>query len=442
VNHYRLSFIFLALLLAVLACNLPAGSPSKPLITQPTPLEPVANPTVTAEVEVLPPSPLPTATLPPPATDIPLPSPTEAEPSPEVPEGNKILPNGFITGASDGSSITFYGLQGQPLGVVQTTGMSSGGLWYVHVAGGVLDDPSSVPLVYMTYENQGNIKQSLNGNVSILVAGPDVACLRGALGKPVLAYTVVTWDTDTDALISHLFVGNLNEINTAPLVLEHTDPMMQAVLPLALRADDEKAQGVWYTLEPWGIGGDIVFPPNGGLFYLDLDTGGSTLHLTEDFNPAGISPDQSWVVYSWFESEGEPTLTLYNLDTTVMVKLPLDSSSDRGAGYAVISPDNHYVAWMEGSGWQMAEQPNFVSRVRIANSSGEILADVHDTIFSGVTALGISHWVKPVGWLDNENLIVEVRGEDWNQVSLVRVKYDGSDLAYLVSGVFAGFTYP
>jgi hypothetical protein len=198
---------------------------------------------------------------------------------------------------------------------------------------------------------------------------------------------------------------------------------------------------------PHGIGGDIVYPPHMGLNYVDMTAGNSdTLFLTSDFNPVGLSPDLTWIAYmpadSGFVQGGNVNLTFYNLYTTVMIEVPLRSSSDRGAGYAVFSPDNQYVAWMESSGTQMAEVPTFHSKVMVADISGNIILELDDNVIASYTGTPNATWAQPVGWLDGEYLLVQVRGENWLDVSLMRVRFDASDIAFLAPGEFAGFFYP
>jgi hypothetical protein len=97
---------------------------------------------------------------------------------------------------------------------------------------------------------------------------------------------------------------------------------------------------------------------------------------------------------------------------------------------------------MEGSGWTMAETPTFHSRVRIADINGQVTADLADDSFAAIASDPTARWAVPVGWLDGENLLVEVRGDNWNEPALVIVRYDGSDLRYFVSGKFSGLLYP
>ena len=50
--------------------------------------------------------------------------------------------------------------------------------------------------------------------------------------------------------------------------------------------------------------------------------------------------------------------------------------------------------------------------------------------------------MKPVGWLDNQTLLIETRTVDWGLVVLVRANLADGTLAYFCDGAFAGFTYP
>ena len=142
------------------------------------------------------------------------------------------------------------------------------------------------------------------------------------------------------------------------------------------------------------------------------------------------------------ESETNARITLYNLGTTVMVPIDLAPNSNRGGGYAVFSPDNYYVAWMEASGWLMSETPDFHTRVRIANQDGVVIADILESAFRSVAADSTASWAIPAGWLDSEHLLVEVRGDNWHEPALVSVRYDGTNMTYLAAGEFLGFLYP
>ena len=121
-------------------------------------------------------------------------------------------------------------------------------------------------------------------------------------------------------------------------------------------------------------------------------------------------------------------------------KLPVNES--RGAGDAVISPDSQYVAWMEGDGAQMAEIPSFTATVRVGQSDGTLLADLLMNTFEGTAGIGPVSRAEPVTWLDNQTLVVQVRGQEWSQAALVRYNIVSQEIAYLASGEFVGLLYP
>jgi hypothetical protein len=338
--------------------------------------------------------------------------------------------------------MAFYDDSGQPMGVVQTPGMTTGPYNYTHIAGHFTGNPQDVPIFFQTFENMGDIKQSLNGQVSVVVPGPDVAAMRGAPGQNAFVYTTVTWG---DELTSY-FYARSSHGGGASWFWNRADSEGTAMYPLAVEAENDELQTVFYTLQPWGIGGDIVFPPQAGLFQLSLENLENILHLTEDFNPIGLSPDNTYVAYTQQNNvvnDPNTNVTIYNLVDTVGRPIDIAPGSDRGAGYAVFSPDNQYVAWMEGSGWQMAEVPNFHSRVRIINTAdGSITADLQDAAFTGVASDPTITTVRPVGWLDSQTLIVQASGEDYGNPRLIKIRYDGTGMSFLASGRFLGFLYP
>jgi len=439
--------IILAVLLSVsLSCNFikrfappteapaPASQPQEPELADPAkPAEeiPVEPPAVETPTEY--PTIHPTITAQPP-------TPTTAA------AVNPYAPTGFLTVAGDNNSLTVYNAQGQPIGLIQTPGLNAGGFagGIVHVAGGAPGGAINVPVIYHAFDDSTKIKQNLNGQISDLISGVDVTYVRGAPGQAAFVY--VTTDWTVDALVSHVYARNIQG-GGAAWVWERTDPQIWAIFPLAVQAANDEPQGIWYSLMPFGIGGDIVFPPHKGLYYLDLTSGGTeNLYLVEDFNPVGLSPDLTWVAYAeadnGFVNGENPTLTLYNLYTTVGINIPINPASNRGAGFAVFSPDNQYVAWMEGAGWLMAETPDFHSKIVIADINGVIITELRDNILAGFTGDPSAYMVQPMGWLDSETLIVEVRGDDWGNTSLVKTRFDGSGMEYLAPGRSAGFIYP
>jgi hypothetical protein len=352
-------------------------------------------------------------------------------------------PAGFLAAMDDGNQVNVFNTQGQLTGSIQTPGMNFYNQGGVHVAGdspgGVVDDPA----LFLSYADNFAVRMNAGGEITNLVQDQNLSYMVGAPGSTAFVYTIAQWNGE--ALVSYLKARTVAG-GGASYDMERTDPQSYAVQPLAVQASDSEPHGVWFSLMPYGIGGDIVFAPRRSLYYLDIQAGGTeNLYLSEDYNPQGMSPDLTWVAYIPLQAnfeEGTTPLTLYNLYSTQRVEIPLRPGSNRGAGNAVFSPDNQYVAWMEGSGWMMAETPNFHSRVLIADINGNILADLPDSAVAAVTGTPQATWVQPVGWLDAETVIIEVRGDNWNKPTLVSVRFDGSNMNVLTNGVFSGFIYP
>jgi hypothetical protein len=136
-------------------------------------------------------------------------------------------------------------------------------------------------------------------------------------------------------------------------------------------------------------------------------------------------------------------MAIRNIETGVGLSYPLQNAVDqRGAGEASFSPNNQYLAWMEGSGFQMADIPNFHSVVRVGNLNGNIIAEFADTAFVAASGLNTVARVEPVGWFDDNTLAVMARGEAWNDAVLLMIDIPSQNVRFLAQGVFVGFIYP
>ncbi len=90
----------------------------------------------------------------------------------------------------------------------------------------------------------------------------------------------------------------------------------------------------------------------------------------------------------------------------------------------------------------MDQPATFHETIRVASVDGNIVTELPDTGLLAVSGFSQIGWVVPIGWLDTQTLALEVRGSSWEDVSLLSVKFDGSNLTYLASGPFIGFLYP
>lgn len=351
------------------------------------------------------------------------------------------LPTGIV--AEKNGILTLFDREGYTLTQLNVTGLSYVDNSNLHIAGGFSEGSAGLSIVYFSFEQNNSLLFNNYGQISTLLSNPNFSGLAGAQGKPIIAFT--TAEFSGDSLIGNLYVGTTQSLPTAEPVLSDNDPQGWALVALAVDTYIEEPVGVWYSKRPWGIGGDIVFDPRRTLSYLDLQTRVSSQYLGTEANPSAISADRKWLAYTNDTSvgAGSGAMTIRNVQTGENISYPLLTAVDqRGAGRASFSPNNQYLAWMEGSGWQMAETPNFHSVVRVGNMNGNVIADFADSAFLSISGLGAVQRVEPVGWLDDNTLVIMARGELWNDAVLILVDIPSKTPKLLAQGVFAGFAYP
>lgn len=415
----RLLPILAMCLLVSLACGLPNVTIEWPAETPPV-TQPPVQPSIPTQSPV-------------PIQNIVTAQPADTQPT-NPPPLNQPVALAVVQG--DREVVSFYGLDGQPRAEVATPGIISLDPERVHIAGRWTG--ARPPVIYSRFDNGGQVMININDQVSLLADAPDFAGMAGMIGEPILAYSNAMFGQV--ALRSQLFVSHTASLGSALPVLDLENPEGNAVIPLAIRAEGGAPVGVWYTQRPWGIGGDIVFDPTGGVYYLNLSDGTTTERLGRESHTVSLSPDQVWVAYA-SGMPGNGTFHIYNLLTGENFGFNPLASSDRGAGYGVFSPSNAYVAWMEGSGSGMAEVPNFHPTLRIGTTKGEWLVDYSDAALSSQLGTAVA-WVRPVGWLDDQRLVVQVHGIDWDDAFVVIVDIAANRATFLVTGTFVGMVYP
>jgi hypothetical protein len=422
-THVFPRLLFL-LFLVSLACTLP---PIAPIATPPTATLPAAPPdsnkaTLTA--------------TPPNATNTPLPpteTPTQTPTEPLA--ASPYQPAGYVIAPPGGGSAVLYDLAGQVISRFPAPGFFGDTSGHAILVGPFTDDPASLALVYYSWETTA-LMVTNQSEVRTLMSAPNFYTLVGLPDIPFIAFTYAEF-ADT-GLRSSLIVGDYPALPTAPVMMTVLNTDGNAVRPLGITTNQGEPVGVYYTTVPFGIGGDIVFEPRRTLSYVNTTTYEPREVLGIATNPVGLSPDLTWLAYTPVDIGPLSISPLASLGNQITVPLLVDS--DRGAGAAYFSPDNHYLAWKEGSGWLMAETPNFHATIRIATTTGSITAEVPDSTISALLGSNAA-WVEPVGWLDAQTLLIEVRGDDWENVTLIRVNYDGSGLAVLIQGTFVDFIY-
>jgi hypothetical protein len=387
------------------------------------------------------------ATPPSPAPDIQPPAPTKVpdvqpvtEQPPPPPETSN-LPAGLAT-AKD-NLLTFYDLNGAQISQVELPQNTYLYRDRAHIAGKIPATGEAVPLLYFSFDNgEALLFRDGVGQIFTLQSGTSFLGLTGTPGQPLVAFSQAEY-LDL-ALRSKIYVGSIQTLPSAAPIKVIDDPESWAIKPILVEAENGLPTKVWYTRIAYGIGGDIVFEPRKGLFVLDIATGQVDTILNDDAAPWAISPDSKWVAFSSPGSQNNSMCMKY-LGIGEEVCFPaLPASETRGAGNALLSPDAdaQYVAWMEGEGWQMAEVPSFKATVRIGQNNGAIVADLPMNTFESTAGVGPISWAGPVAWLDNQTVIVQARGPEWDQVALLRYNVISQEISYLAPGEFVGLLYP
>ncbi len=347
---------------------------------------------------------------------------------------------GFVAAARADRGVTLFDLDGQAVAELRAPDLRASEPGCVHLAGAWRAD-ASLPLIFCAFEQGDTIlRRNVNDAIAPVAATRRVFKLAGAPAQPILAYS--TAEETAGRWLTQLFVGTSETLATAQPVLTLTEPAGEALAPLALTTARDRVVGVWYTFEPARGGEFAIFQPRRGLYYLDLVAGANREILNRETNPSALSPDRSWVSYAANDDADAGPLTIRNLITGHTVTFPRLAQSDRGAGSAAFAPDNRHVAWMEGRGhWHLRAPPTFEAYVRIASTTGAIVAEFPVSAINGVGGVRDVFWMAPVGWLDARTVLVQIGPNARNPVALARINSDGSGLAYLAPGRFAGWVY-
>jgi hypothetical protein len=361
------------------------------------------------------------------------------------------LPEGFIAG-TDNTAISFYDASGNLLGKKLTPGLPNMDSDRVHVAGGITNGLSGVPLVYFDRESNGVLKANINSEIFQLDTTGLLIVLTGAEGH--FTYIVYSSAEYTDEGIkSTLKAGEMGLLpkETAQLTRVEDDGLVY--YPLAVYVVNEQVQGVWYSLAMYGIGG-VIFAPNNGLYYYDLSQNQITEYLDLDSRLKGISPDQSLVAFGRI-SGGTPGTGFIVKDLTDCDErvIPYYESSIYGGGFTVFSPDNQYLAWIEAGGDSPDPMaPEIRLRIVKLDQNQTSLIDADISTLTSLAGGEIPSFIKPVGWLSNHILLLQVFILDYDHPLLVAYAPDpaspldpalGSNQSTLLAeGIFAGFLYP
>ncbi len=404
-------FVFM---LAVTACSFPLFNGSNAIPAQQTEAPAVVqNPPVETQAAILP------------AVEY------------ELPAGVMVSPRGL-------EKVMLYEVNGSYIIDIATPGGSDLTPGSVFLAGPLGDSSSQSPLVYRAI-GEGGIVLMVNDNGTMvqLRDAENFFELVGAPGQDVLFYVDGRMPAQGYDLFSDCFLGSVGYLtgNNNP-IYSSQDSQGFMYQPLAVRMQNGQAVGFLFMRAPWGIGGDIVFRPRNGLYAYDALTGAVSQLLDDSRQVAGISTDLTVVAHTAAGESSNLNLVVQNLETGGTMEFQVSPDHDRGAGNAVFSPDNTFVAWEEAGGWQMAEVPDFKSYLMIGQTNGTLVTTYEGSYFDAFT--GTPTWsVYPVGWLDTTRLLVQVNPTDYNLGPFLFVLDPGTNAppSPFAEGNFAGLAY-
>jgi hypothetical protein len=354
----------------------------------------------------------------------------------------KLTPSGVLVLSVENQWLTLVNPQGIEITTVSLPNIGGSDPRNLHLAGSWSQGQPVPPVIFQAFQPEQAIRLSSGATLRQLPQMDGMVGITGAAGQPAFAFSTISYEGGFP--ISHLYAGTPDSITAATAFYESQDSQMGMVLlPVAIEAAGGQPQGVWYAHTAWGIGGvDLIYPINRGLYFYDLTAGENLMALNLDRNYQGISPDRKLAASVPFDGGGNKAMSIHHLETGTMVDLALNPSTDRGAGYAVFSPSAKFIAWLEASG-SLTGDPEFQPLVRVADAvGGSILAEMNKTAAAQAAGWGLVSWMKPVGFLSDQTLLVEARGENWGTVAVLAFDFSANSVRLFHQGSFSGFAYP
>jgi len=353
-----------------------------------------------------------------------------------------LIPAGLLVNTGEEDALTYVDASGQIVGDISTPGIVAAEIDDAALGGRVVSGETFTELVYRAWTPEQALMVNINGKISTLRSSNTFLALA-ASPDGALAFAEVRMTSDNYPH-GYLYAGTIETIANTGSFYDLVDaPNYMVITPVAVESTAGEPQGVFYTKAAWGIGGaDLIFPINRGLYFFDLTSGDNMQVISEDRSFQGISPDMSMSGYVDYDLNGNRSMTVRSIQNGTDINFPLDPKSDRGAGFAVFSPDNGHTAWLEAAGSMISDPYDFQPFVRIGEiSSGEVVHVIDDAMARDALNAPLVTFMRPAGWLTNDTLLVEVRGENWSDASLLSYNISTGDLSVFTSGSFVGFAY-
>ncbi|MCD6356180.1 MAG: hypothetical protein J7L66_02745 [Anaerolineaceae bacterium] len=368
----------------------------------------------------------------------------DEEMSSESARSGDLIPDGVLVSTGSEDSLTYLNWNGQVVSEVNTPGTINLSAGEAVVAGAVVSGQPLPPVVYRSWKPDQGLMVSKDGQVALLRQSNSILSITAAPGQTALAFSEVALNEDN---LPHafLYAGKPDNLGNVGAFYDLLDsPNYMALMPVGVQAVGGEPQGVWYTKTAWGIGGaDLIFPITRGLFFFDLTSGDNLRFIDDQYSFQGISPDLNYAGLVDFDFAGNRAMSVVNLANNAHTEFALDPATDRGAGFAVFSPDSRYAAWLEASGSMVSDPYDFHPRVRVGDiqSGGIVQVLDDDAAAQAISGDHLVGFMVPVGWLSNETLLVEVRSQSWEDVFLLEFDIATGGVSVFAAGSFISFAY-
>ncbi|MBI9051277.1 MAG: hypothetical protein JEZ00_17775 [Anaerolineaceae bacterium] len=285
------------------------------------------------------------------------------------------------------------------------------------------------------------MRQTSNSQTQDLVYIPYLTSMRGYAGTPYLL--VGTGNFHDGGLETELTSYNFPQ-GVNPRIYNNTVSMVsRAYAPLYVIGNNGVPEGAWFTNEAYEYGLPIVFPVYYGLYRMDLATGNTNWLFNEEYRPMDISRDGSLVALSHIDSNGIGPVSIFELpEPWEIVTYALEEGQNLGSGFAVISPDNQKVAFMQAGGQIMTPPSTFHSRICYADIVANAVANcipATDIVISSVE--NPQSMAKPLGWLTNHQLLFQTTTAHEPPPMLRILDVNTNQVTDFAAGRFAGFVY-
>ena len=354
-----------------------------------------------------------------------------------------LIPDGVLINTGNENKLSFIDENGGLLQDIETPGIMAVEPEDTVIAGRIDPNGAFPAVVFHSWLPEQAIMVNKNGMVEIGRESDTFLAFAGAPGQPAFAFSEVKINEENNPH-GFLYAAKPDILSETPSFYNLVDePFYWALKPVGVATTGGEAQGVWYVKTAWGIGGaDLIFPINRGLYYFDLTNGDNKQYLDDERSLQGISPDLSLAASIAADSSGDVALSVTSLENNQTVQFPLNPATDRGAGWAVFSPDNQFVAWLEATGSMISDPFDFHPRVRVGDvQTGGVVQAVDDSAAAPVINGDMVTMMRPAGWLDNKTVLIEVRGKDWDDVSLLQFDTSNGNLSGFSAGAFLAFGY-